>query len=161
MVHFCAGLGCQNGTAVSDEDGADRRRSLRAGLAEFASLDEAAAIDTAARVTSAPKMLSLNEPRVHVVRLLRHANIHLAVSQVAQTSRPASWNDQDFTFRIHYSPEIGSSIQRTEQSQKYEKSDMAMMIAWIQAEQMEWGLDHLICQTAELYSRILLGACGT
>lgn len=155
VVHFCARMGHQADDKSSDST-QDRRKFLRAALAEYASLDEAATIDAAAAGTTAPKILALDDPRLHVVRLLRHANIHLAVSQINRSSREASWNDQDFTFQIFYSPGIGSSIRATDQAAKYRADDLAKMIEWIETEQMEWGLDHLVFKTSELYASNLL-----
>jgi hypothetical protein len=155
VVHFCARMGQQADEKSSDST-QDRRKFLRAALAEYASLDEAATIDAAAAGTTAPKILALDDPRLHVVRLLRHANIHLAVSQINRSSREASWKDQDFTFQIFYSPGIGSSIRATDQAAKYRADDLSKMIEWIETEQMEWGLDHLVFKTSELYASNLL-----
>jgi hypothetical protein len=108
-----------------------------------------------------PTILSLDDPKLHVVRLLRHANIHLAVSKVEQTAREATWRDQDFIFYIYYSPDVGISVQKTNQAHNYHADDLSQMIRWIEAEQMKWGIDHLIRKTAELYVRNLVFVCGT
>lgn len=156
VAHFCACMGQQTDDKRSREETPDRRKFLRAALAEYPSLDEAAAIDATAMGTVVPKILSSSDPRLHVVRLLRHANIHLAVSQIDRSSREATWNDQSFDFQIFYSPAIGSSIQRTDQAANYRASDLSKMIEWIETEQMEWGLDHLVLKTSELYANTLL-----
>ena len=78
VVHFCGCMGRQTDNDTSSDSIQSRSKFLRAALAEYASLDEAAAIDSAATGRAAPKILALNDPRLHVVRLLRHANIHLA-----------------------------------------------------------------------------------
>jgi hypothetical protein len=156
VVHFCYCIGRQ----TNDErlaDGADNRRKfLRAALAEYASLDEAATIDAAALGLLAPKILCLPDPRLHVVRLLRHANMHLSVSSIKRSSRAASWNGQSFNFQVFYSPNIGSSIRKTDQATKYREDDLSKMIEWIETEQMEWGIDHLVLKTSELYANALL-----
>jgi len=156
VVHFSARMGHQSNDEKSSDSTQDRRKFLRAALAEYASLDEAATIDAAAAGTTAPKILALDDPRLHIVRLLRHANIHLAVSQIDRSSREATWKDQDFTFQIFYSPGIGSSIRGTDQAAKYRADDLSKMIEWIETEQMEWGLDHLVFKTSELYASNLL-----
>lgn len=156
VVHFCACMGRQTNDEGSSESTSDRRKFLRAALAEYASLDEAAAIDATALGITAPKILALNDPRLHIVRLLRHANIHLAVSQIDRSSREATWNDQSFKFQIFYSPGIESSIQKTDQAAYYRADDLSKMIEWIETEQMEWGLDHLVFKAAELYAGTLL-----
>jgi hypothetical protein len=156
VVHFCALMGHQTGGSESSESAQDRRKFLRAALSEYASLDEAATIDAAALGTIAPKILALDDPRLHIVRLLRHANIHLAVSQIERSSREATWADQDFTYQIFYTPDIKSSIRGTDQAAKYRSDDLSKMIEWIETEQMEWGLDHLVLKTSELYASNLL-----
>lgn len=156
VVHFCACMGRQTDEEKTGDSTKDRRKFLRAALSEFASLDEAAAIDAATIGATAPKILTMDDPRLHVVRLLRHANIHLAVSQIDRSPREATWKDQDFTFQIFYSPGIGSSIRGTEQAAKYRSDHLSKMIEWIEAEQMEWGLDHLVFKTSELYASNLL-----
>ena len=54
------------------------RKFLRAALAEFASMEDAAILDFAVAGKSQPPplMRSLPDPRIHIVRLLRHANVH-------------------------------------------------------------------------------------
>ncbi|HEY8906699.1 MAG TPA: hypothetical protein VIM63_11745 [Rhodoferax sp.] len=156
VVHFCALMGHQTDDEMTSDSTQNRRKFLRAALSEYASLDEAATIDAAAAGTTAPKILALDDPRLHIVKLLRHANIHLAVSQIDRSSREATWKDQDFTFHIFYSPGIGSSIRGTDQAAKYRADDLSKMIEWIETEQMEWGLDHLVFKTSELYASNLL-----
>lgn len=156
VVHFCASMGQQVESDKSSGDTSNRRKFLRAALAEYASLDEAATIDASEARIVAPRIFDLDDPRLHVVKLLRHANVHLSVSQVKQTFREATWRGQDFNFQIFYSPDIRTSIQKTREVTKYQDSDLSKMFEWIETEQMEWGLDHLIFKTAELYAENLL-----
>jgi hypothetical protein len=156
VLHFCSSMGRQtDGEKLSDST-QERRKYLRAALAEYASLDEAATLDATVIGKTAPKILALDDPRLHVVRLLRHANIHLAVSQIDSSSREVTWKDQDFTLQIFYSPGIGASIRKTHQAEKYKENDLSRMIEWIETEQMEWGLNHLILKTSELYADNLI-----
>jgi hypothetical protein len=78
------------------------------------------------------------------------------VSQIRRASRKASWQDQDFVFQIFYAPDIGLSVRKTAQAAKYHPDDLSKMIEWIETEQMEWGLDHLIVKTSELYASNLM-----
>jgi hypothetical protein len=156
VLHFCGCMGRQTDDEKSGDSTQERSKFLRAALAEYASLDEAAALDSAIAGTVAPKILDLNDPRLHVVRLLRHANIHLAVSQIDRSSREAVWEDQEFTFQIFYAPRIAASIRKTDQAARYRADDLSKMIQWIETEQMEWVLDHLIVKTSELYASNLI-----
>lgn len=155
VLYFCSSMGRQSEEQSTPEHLAVRRRFLRAALAEFASLDEATSIDMKARKKVA-KMLELDDPRIHIVRLLRHANVHLAVSDVTQSCRDVEWANHEFQFQIFYSKDIKASILQTEQAPKYAVDDLAEMIQWLEEEQMEWGLDHLVLRTAELYAHLVL-----
>lgn len=57
---------------------------------------------------------------------------------------------------ILYATELDESIRETIQASNYQPDDLSAMIDWIETEQMEWGLDHLILKTAEVYVRELL-----
>jgi hypothetical protein len=70
VVHFCSCMGRQTGDEEFGHSLQQRSKFLRAALAEYASLDEAADIDAVATGTVAPKILVLDDPRLHVVRLL-------------------------------------------------------------------------------------------
>ncbi len=102
-VKFCCLLEAEN--LDNDEEAGRRRKYLRAALGEYAAIDEAAKLDLGA---TAPMMVSLHDPRLHVVRLLRHANVHLAASSIGKIDKPASWNGpngkQDFIFEVYFIP---------------------------------------------------------
>ncbi len=155
-LSFCSQMGSQTNEPASQDEAAKRRKFLRAALSEFASLDEAAKLDLAGTDRNHPRILSSDDPRLHIVRLLRHANVHLATSKVHRKSKPAIWADQEFDFQVFYATDLNASIRATDQATKYHPDDLSKMIDWIETEQMEWGLDHLILKTAEVYIRELL-----
>jgi hypothetical protein len=148
-VLFCWHL--QNTLSTTDDELDKQRKYLRAALAEYASIDEAAKLDLG---DAAPKMIDLDDPRVHVVRLLRHANVHLSASDIRTIDKPASWNGpngrQDFTFSVNFIPDI-ECIRATDQATKYAPSDLAAMINWIDQEQRRWGIENVIIRAAEQY----------
>lgn len=151
LVYFCGVLGNQNDTVATKVDLGARRKFLRAALAEFASLEDAVAIDFKISNKFSKKMCDIEDPRVHIVRLLRHANVHLAISNLEQSSRNAVWREQEFEFQVFYSKDVKSSILQTRQAARYLDHDLMKMISWVEREQMEWGMDHLILKTAEVY----------
>lgn len=155
-LSFCGQMGSQNDELASQEDVAKRRKYLRAALSEFASLDEAAKLDLDGTDRVCPRILSSDDPRLHIVRLLRHANVHLAASKVHRKSKPAVWVNHEFDFQVFYATDLNESIRATNQASNYQPDDLSAMIDWIETEQMEWGLDHLILKTAEVYVRELL-----
>lgn len=161
-VYFCYEL---SSVGKSDQDAVEPyslRKYLRAALAEFVSLEEAARVDMSnGTFSSAPKIIELNDPRLHVVKLLRNANIHLAASEIDKSSFPAIWAGPDgnetFTYRVFYAKDVENAIKTTRDAKRYNSNDLSKMIAWIESEQKAWGINHLILRTAELYVRELLG----
>lgn len=133
-------------------DATNRRKYLRAALAEFASLDDAAQFDLG---SAAPKMLSLDDPAIHVVRLLRHANVHLAASTLHGSQTPAIWQgpdgEQEFDYPLYVVPDIDAGIRSVRDAGKYSVSDLSAMIAWIDREQKKWGIQNVVIRAAERF----------
>ncbi len=148
-VQFCWYIASEGSN--KDEEPNRRRKYLRAALAEYASIEEAATRDLG---TVAPKMVSLDDPRVHIVRLLRHANVHLSASNIRTIDKPARWNGpngwEDFTFTVYFIPDI-ECIRATEKAKQYAPSDLAAMINWLDQEQRRWGIQNVIIRAAEQY----------
>jgi len=101
-----------------------------------------------------PGMFSVDDPRVHVVRLLRHANVHLSASDIQTIDKPASWNGptgrEDFTFNVYFIPNI-ECIRTTRKASEYNPDDLTAMIAWLNREQLNWGIENVIIRAAEQY----------
>lgn len=133
-------------------DATNRRKYLRAALAEFASLDDAAQFDLG---SAAPKMLSLDDPAIHVVRLLRHANVHLAASTLQGLHTPAIWQgpdgEQKFDYPLYVVPDIDAGIRGVRDAGKYGASDLSAMITWIDREQKQWGIQNVVIRAAERF----------
>lgn len=160
-VKFCHLLGVDKDRPIGDGDLKSRRKYLRAALAEFASLDEAAQIDHAAGlIGSATTILESTDPRLHVVRLLRHSNIHLKASRLEFTSHTATWDGPNgverFEYLAIYAIDLAGSVARTQQAERYSAHDLSEMTSWLESEQTKWGIHHLILRTAELYVKELL-----
>ena len=140
-----------------------RRKYLRAALAEFSSMEDAALVDFP-RVSrnTPPLMHSHSDPRIHIARLLRHANIHLSATSLSHAHRDAIWNGpdgpQNFTFLVILGEQIDASVLATRESKKYERAVLGEMLHWLDEEQREWGLGHVVLRTAELYGKYLAAA---
>jgi hypothetical protein len=137
-------------------EGADRepdkcRKYLCAALAEYASIDEAARID----LGTAAKMIELDDPRIHVVRLLRHSNVHLSVSRLETLDKPARWNGpngrEDFIFKVYFIPDLAEGIMSTREAKKYDPYDLSAMTDWLAKEQLNWGIQNVIIRAAGQY----------
>jgi hypothetical protein len=147
---------------LTQEQLTGRRKYLRAALGEFASLDAAVAMDLSLTGRQAPKMSEVSDPRVHIVRLLRHANVHLSATSLSHATRNATWEGpagtNEFKYQLITGVNLEAAIRETQSSQKYSSSGLNGMITWLVAEQGEWGIHHLILRTAEAYGRIVLAA---
>lgn len=133
-----------------------RQKYLRAELSEYASLEDAAKYDfEAIGLQRPPKMYELNDPRLHVVRLLRHANIHMEASGIQKTTRPATWKSPNgpvkFDHINYVVKDLKKSILNTWEAKNYSPDDILRMVGWLESEQNEWGMPHLVFRTAELY----------
>jgi len=140
-----------------------RRKYLRATLSEYASMEDAAKIDFASLGKPLPpRMRSLTDPRIHVVRLLRHANIHLAATPLSHSHRGAVWRGPDgeheFQYLVVTAEDVASSVRRTNEAKAYASSDLLEMIRWLECEQQEWGIGHVVLRSAETYGRYLAAA---
>jgi hypothetical protein len=107
---------------------------------------------------------SLPDPRLHAVRLLRHANVHLSASMLSHESRPAVLNTpkgpEPFDFTLFTVDNVEASIRTTDAASRYLKSDLKPMIEWLEAEQREWGIQNVVVRATEVYARILLRGIG-
>lgn len=157
-VHFCF---LTNSGGIRDKDASpkSRQKFLRAALCEFASLGDAAKLDFASQEKQVPGLQQLTHPQIHVVRLLRHANVHLATSVLTKESRPAIWPspDGEVSFEhTHYVIEnLNSTVRKTNHSNAYKRADLSLMIQWLEDQQREWGIANAVHRVAELYATIL------
>jgi hypothetical protein len=166
-VRFCWHIAYQppDTDINADNDAKKRQKYLRAALAEYASLDEVAEYDFEnMHLGGPPRIINSKDPRLHIMRLLRHANVHLETSQLQKGSRPAIWNGPNgpvhFDFTTFVINNLEQSIGKTRDAQKYQLFDLQEMIKWLKSEQYEWGIQNVILRATESYIRELLRAAG-
>lgn len=133
---------------------------LRASLSEFVSMEDAAGLDfERLSYPNAPRLESSTDPRLHTVRLLRHANVHLTATTLTTAEKPAIWHGptglQDFSYRRFLAKDLDSSIRATKNAARYSSTDLSAMISWVAAEQLEWGIQHVILGACETFAREL------
>lgn len=144
-------------------DTCDLRRPqiyLRAALSEFVSMEEAAKLDFARlKLAQPPTLESLLDPRLHVVRLLRNANVHLSTTQLTTGRKPAIWDGprgpQEFQCRLFLANDLEASVRATKGAARYSAPDLTAMINWLSAEQGDWGIQNVVLRAAEEYARVL------
>jgi hypothetical protein len=136
---------------------ADRQKYLRAALAEYVSIEEVAQGDLG---RDSPKIVQTDDPRLHVLRLLRHANVHSTPARIETFSRRAIWpgpdRDVEFDYVGYRIPDLNAEIRKTKQSRCYSDTDLEAMISWLDRDQSEWGIQNTIVRAAERYVEILL-----
>lgn len=157
-VHFCY-LTKPGSKQYGETSPKAHQKFLRAALCEFGSIGDAAKLDFTAQGRDAPGLRQLAHPQIHIVRLLRHANIHLAASVLSPKSRPATWQGPDGPVEFKHShfvvANIASTVQETDRAGDYEQADLNRMIQWLEDQQREWGIANAVHRTAELYATVL------
>lgn len=160
-VHFCALTNSEAAGAESADASAARARQkyLRASLCEFGSIGDAAKLDFGVACRRPPGIRQLRSPQVHVVRLLRHANVHLAASKLAHKSRAAVWpspdGDVEFDHTQYIIVNLEATVCKTKRSSDYSDAALSRMLAWLDREQREWGIANVVHRTAEVYGSVL------
>jgi hypothetical protein len=159
VERMCWHLGTER-TGQEPDDLKRRRMYLRAALSEFASMEDAAAIDyRRLGYGKSPLIRDLDDPRLHVVRLLRHANVHLAVTHVSTSDRDAVWHGpdgpQEFKYTSMLAVDIEPSIHATDGAKYYSATNLAAMLEWLRNEQDRWGIQNVILRAAERYASLL------
>lgn len=160
-VHFCFLTNQNSVVTQSDYVGSARPRQmfLRAALCEFGSIGDAAKLDFEAGRRQAPAMDQLLHPQIHIIRLLRHVNVHLAGSPLGRESRPAIWNGPNGVVEfehVHYVVKsLAESVRETDDARKYADGDLTRMTNWLEDEQCKWGIANVIHRTAETYAAFL------
>ena len=160
-VHLCYLTNADPaGTQLGDPSPARvRQKFLRAALCEFASISDAAKLDFDAAGKRAPGMRQLVHPQIHVVRLLRHANVHLTASTLAKESRPAVWPGPEgrveFEHTHYIVANLAATVRETARARDYTAADLSRMLEWLESEQREWGIANVVHRTAEIHGALL------
>ena len=97
------------------------------------------------------------DPRIQIVRLLRHANVHLIGSDLRVQSRPAevtiNGETKSFDYAFLIIPNLSDCIKSTRESKRYTASDLDVTITWLERQQSEWGICNTIQKICELCVR--------
>jgi hypothetical protein len=152
-VRFCYNIAHGD---FDDSDEFERRKYLRAALSEFVSIEEVIKDDFDGPM---PKILSLNDGRLHVLRLLRHANTHGAATNIRKFTRRVVWPGPDEEIEFDYTGycvvKVENEIKKSDQWSKYSESDFRAMVSWLEEDQENWGIQNSIVRAAEEYVRQL------
>ncbi|MCI0667336.1 MAG: hypothetical protein L0Y43_04700 [Methylococcaceae bacterium] len=153
-VQFCFQISHDQFDKANELSG---RKHLRAALTEFVSIEEVAKGDFGREM---PKILNLYDGRLHVLRLLRHANIHGKATEIEPFLRPAVWpgpdGDVEFNYIGYRIPNLMDEVKKSKQWNKYSPADLSSIVAWLEQDQSSWGIQNSIVRAAEQYVRILL-----
>jgi hypothetical protein len=141
-----------------------REAFLRAALAEYSSMDDSLRWDC--KNVLRYRMFSSSNPLVHLVRLLRHVNIHLTKTTLQPEIIQATWigaapdnTDYSSSFAIWTIPQLDSSRLATLQDSKhYSAGDMDRVCAWFNLYQRTWGAPDLVWRAAECFAKEVIQA---
>jgi hypothetical protein len=136
-----------------------REAYFGAALSEFCSMDETLPRDLAAKgvADTALRITDLHNPLLHVMRELRHLNVHLISSTLSRASRPAIWHDQKFDYEMWLVTNLdGPTFRTLHNAVRYAPADIQALINWFNREQAEWGADHLLFLAICAYSEAIV-----
>lgn len=132
-----------------------REGFIRAALAELVSAEEVLRLDLQSTGRKGAKIFRMNDslqPHLHIVRELRHHELHLHHNKVAKFERNLLWGRLD-------KPELATpitvslwvlegltfkSFSALNNAKNYNASDLRAMIDWFNKTQTEWGVNEIL-----------------
>jgi hypothetical protein len=135
-----------------------REACMRASLAELVSIEDALVRDVGGADSAPIKMHQSANPLLHIVRELRHLNVHLVSSSLVHSSRPASYvidgDRHDIDYTLWTIRDLTVDVLRTSRNAKYYTDvQQTDLVAWFNQNQEEWGVDHLILHAITMYAQ--------
>lgn len=121
---------------------------LRAALAEFRSMEDMQEVDKPS--STCLDLINLNDPLLHLLKLLRDLNIHEKTVKTIPHSVPASFDNQSFSLNVF----VISNLRPTDfaalkNRRHYSSSDLQAMITWFEKAQLHWGAGYIVRLGAE------------
>jgi hypothetical protein len=135
---------------------------FRAALAEFVSIEEVMRLDMddAGGRDRQLRMDETDDPKLHLFRLLRHHEIHLAHSRLSATEKEFLVGEKSILLPVWSLEEISTqSLMRVRNAKRYTPSDIKAMVDWLDVNQRDWGIQHLFLLAVESYCENLVGYC--
>jgi len=172
-LRFCWYVSATPDVLFSEEPKATRLREafLRASLAEYVSIEDTLKRDLLKlNLTARPiKIFSLENPLLHIMRVLRNLEIHLTSAKLSHSKKDvvavvseAEHQSQTTIWTIDYLT-VEKFREPYKVSEHYSKPETESMVKWLNEAQYDWGVNHLlfraICEWASaIVERYSLGS---
>jgi hypothetical protein len=118
---------------------------LRAALAEYCSVEEVQKIDQPNKGPCFAVRTSTN-PLLHVLKLMRHLNIHVKSVEVRPHTVGVALEGVDFGLKTFIVSNLSvEDLASLRDGRHYRRSDLGRCVDWFEARQTEWGAGDLIC----------------
>ncbi|MFA5172051.1 MAG: hypothetical protein WC426_10840 [Sulfuriferula sp.] len=142
-----------------------REGCFRAALTEFASMEEVQILDYKdLGISRTP--IRLNEtsnPLLHLFRELRNLEVHLRHSELRSVEKDVLWGHMErpdeakaLTVSIWILDDLSpKTFELLRNSKNYTSDQIDVMISWLNASQVEWGIQEVFLLAVEAYCRIL------
>jgi len=154
-------LRCPEDAAAPFRDGC-----VRAALTEVVSIEEMQVHDfrECGLDTTPLKLNSGSNPSWHLVRELRNLQTHLRQDTMRDTPKDVLWGHPDkpqearpLTINIYTLQGVDEqAFHSLRNAMRYNSADVSRMIEWFNAAQCDWGVQEILADVIESYSRALL-----
>jgi hypothetical protein len=153
-LRFCWYISATTDVLFAQEPKATRLREafLRASLAEYVSIEDTLKRDLRRLniATQPTKIFNLENPLLHIMRVMRNLEIHLTsaqlshskkdvvivVSEAEHQSQTTIWTVDDLTVEKFKRP--------YKVKDNYTESEIELMVKWFNEAQYDWGVNHLL-----------------
>ena len=158
-VRFLSGEHGSYGT--EHEKARSHEAYLRAALAEFVSMEETLPRDLArANIIGAPiRLTNSPNPLLHIVRELRHLEIHQRTSLMSHFSIKALWGEarKPIDFQVWYiDPITVPAFKRLRNAKYYSDADIADMLNWFEDAQKQWGISEIVLRAIKEFCKLII-----
>ena len=140
-----------------DTDTKRRESYLRAGLAEYVSMEDTLPRDLEKNRISKPavKIRDFQDPELHIIRELRNIEIHLRTSTLSSDELPAVAGDIRFNNRIWLIDDLqfDQVVSDLKNAKYYSEKDLRMLIEWFNDAQKRMGVEELIRRAVTTFAR--------
>ena len=116
---------------------------LRAALADYCSIEEVQKADK-----PSAKHLRVKDsvnPLLHLLKLMRHLNIHVKTVQAERRSIPVSFGDQTFDMDVYVISNLeAADLAVLKNGKRYATHDIDVMVDWFSKAQLHWGAGYVV-----------------
>ncbi len=132
-----------------------RESYLRAGLAEFVSMQDSLARDLKhAQISAQPlKIRECQEPEVHIFQYLRNLELHLQTSQVVSGRMNVVAGENELEITTWFIGDLDFAlVAEARNAAWYSEPDLRSLVEWFNNAQKAWGIDELLRRAVIAYA---------